>query len=217
MSQWSRTRIKICGVKDSDTAVQCARCGADAIGFVFAKMSPRTIQPDAAASIMMDLPPWVSTVGLMVNPSLDTYERTLEACPTTYTQLHGNEGEAFVGETLGYIIKAIKFDPATIAGELERWAGVPEVDAILVDGSSGGQGVALDWDALAPHVAACEKPIVLAGGLTPENVGEAIRTVRPFGVDVSSGVESDPGEKDPGLIRAFCEAVRSVDAELAQG
>jgi phosphoribosylanthranilate isomerase len=115
------------------------------------------------------------------------------------------------------VIKAVRFDPATIRAELELWGDVEEVDAILIDGSAGGKGVAFDWSALAdavggPGAPKVEKPLFLAGGLTPENVGAAIRAVRPFAVDVSSGVERERGKKDHALISAFCAAVRQADA-----
>ena len=109
------------------------------------------------------------------------------------------------------VIKAVRFDPATIAAELERWGALDEVAAILIDGSAGGLGVAFDWSQLAPHLESCPKEIILAGGLTPDNVGSAIRACHPWAVDVSSGVERAKGAKDPALIEAFCDAVREAD------
>ncbi|TVS08458.1 MAG: N-(5'-phosphoribosyl)anthranilate isomerase, partial [Phycisphaerales bacterium] len=112
------------------------------------------------------------------------------------------------------LIKSVKFNEATIDEELQRWEEVDEVDTILVDGSAGGEGVAFDWSLLNAAIerTGVRKPIVLAGGLTPENVGGAIRAVRPWAVDVSSGVERERGVKDTGLIEAFCRAVREADA-----
>jgi phosphoribosylanthranilate isomerase len=109
------------------------------------------------------------------------------------------------------VIKAVRFEPATIVEELDRWDAIEEVAAILVDGSAGGHGESFEWSSLTPHLERTSKPIVLAGGLTPANVGDAIRAVRPFAVDVSSGVERERGVKDPELIRQFCEAVRAAD------
>ena len=129
-------------------------------------------------------------------------------------QLHGDEDERTVKACGPGVIKAIRFDPATIVSELRRWSRLAEVDAVLVDGPNAGSGETLDWGALAAaHTqVAVPKPLVLAGGLNPENVAEAIRVVRPFAVDVSSGVESEPGVKDAQKIHEFCAAVRAADA-----
>lgn len=209
----SRTRVKICGVRDVETALVAAECGADALGFVFVKASPRHVTPDQAEEIAAYLPPFVQTVGLFVNPSAQQMEEAAEACLFDFVQLHGNEPEPFVRECGGRVIKAVRFDPATIEADLMKWSRFSEVDAVLVDGGSGGEGQSFDWGALARVQGACEHPVILAGGLTPQNVGEAIRAVRPWAVDVSSGVESAPGVKDPALISAFCDAVRRADGE----
>ncbi len=209
-----RTRIKICGIRDEESAFAAADAGADAVGFVFYRQSPRFIEPDDAWQIVGMLPPFVSSVGLFVNADLDRFMLTEEQCPTDQSQLHGQESEDLVRQCGPNVIKAIRYDPATIAAELARWDRIDEVDAILVDGSAGGQGTSFDWSGLVAAKENLAKPLILAGGLTPENVGEAIRIVRPFAVDVSSGVESTPREKDPDLIEAFCRAVRRADAEL---
>jgi len=210
----ARTRIKICGIRDEESAFAAADSGADAIGLVFYPQSPRYIAPDEAWQLVGMLPPFVSSVGLFVNADLDRFMMIEEECPTDMSQLHGHEPEELVKQCGPNVIKAVRFDPATIAGDLERWDRVDEVNAILVDGSSGGQGTTFDWTSLASARERLSKPLILAGGLTPENVGEAIRTVRPFAVDVSSGVESSPGVKDVDLIEAFCRSVRRADAEL---
>lgn len=212
----ARTRIKVCGIRDIESALAAADAGADAIGFMFHPRSVRFIEPDAAADIAVMLPPLVSTVAVFVNPTLDRFMDIEEACPTTHTQLHGEESEELVRECAP-VIKAVRFDPATIAAELKRWSVMPEVDAILVDGSAGGRGETFDWSALAAASGRerIDTPIIIAGGLTPANVGEAIRAVRPWAVDVSSGVESSPGRKDPALIEAFCDAVQRADAAIA--
>ncbi|MFM9956970.1 MAG: phosphoribosylanthranilate isomerase [Phycisphaerales bacterium] len=212
----ARTRIKICGITEEDSALAAAECGADALGFVFFKGSARYIEPARAWEIVSMLPPFVHTVGLFVNPKPDQVDDVRQSCPFDMTQLHGNEPEPVVRACMPPLIKAVKFDPATIEHELRKWSLVEEVMAVLVDGSSGGEGVAFDWSALAAVRDACEHPLIIAGGLTPENVGEAIRVVRPWAVDVSSGVERAKGVKDVGLIAEFCEAVRDVDAELEE-
>jgi len=203
--------VKICGVRDVESALCAAECGADAVGFVFVKSSPRAVTPDGAEEIAAYLPPFVQTVGLFVNPSAQQVEEAAEACLFDFVQLHGTEPEPFVKQCGGRVIKAVRFDAATIEADLLKWSRLSEVDAILVDGGSGGEGQAFDWGALAQIQEASQHPIILAGGLTPENVGEAIRAVRPWAVDVSSGVESAPGVKDPTRISAFCDAVRRAD------
>lgn len=213
----SRTRIKICGVRDLDTARCVVDAGADAVGFVFVPTSPRYIEPARAWEILGALPPMVATVGLFVDAGLEEHHEVEQSCPTDYTQLHGAESVEVVRECGPRVIKAVRFEAATIRDELARWAEVDEVDAILVDGGAGGEGRTLDWAALrGASDAAGAKPLILAGGLTVENVGEAVRTVRPFAVDVSSGVETPGrrGHKDPDRIFAFCEAVRTADSAL---
>ncbi len=210
----SRTRIKICGVRDFDMAMAALGAGADALGFVFVKSSPRFIEPAEAWSIIRALPPLHTTVGLTVGASVEEFSRIERECPTDYGQLHGDESVETVRACGPRVFKAIRYDGATIEEDLRRWDAVEEVDAILVDGSAGGAGTSFDWSGLAAAVGAtgCAKPIVLAGGLTPANVGEAIAAVRPWAVDVSSGVERERGVKDAGLIQAFCDAVRAADS-----
>ena len=206
-----RTRIKICGVRSAEIARAAIDAGADAVGFVFVRASPRAIEPERAAEIMARLPPFAATVGVFVNISVDTFCDVEEACPTNYSQLQGSEDEKTVRACGPGVIRAVRYDAATIDAELARWDAVAEVDAILVDGSAGGAGEAFDWSALTPRLAAVRKPVFLAGGLTPRNVGDAIRAVRPYAVDVSSGVEQERGVKDPAMIGAFCRAVREAD------
>lgn len=205
-----RTRIKICGIRDDESALAAVEAGADALGFVFVKRSPRYIEPSAAYEIVSALPPFVSSVSLFQNCPIEEFLAAEERCPTTVVQLHGTEDESTV-EQCGPAIKAVRFDADTIAEELERWDAHEAVDAILIDGSWGGEGVSFDWDKLTQPARSVSKPIILAGGLTPQNVAEAIRIVRPYGVDVSSGVERERGIKDHELIRAFCAAVQEAD------
>jgi phosphoribosylanthranilate isomerase len=209
-----RTRIKVCGVRDLETALAALGAGADTLGFVFVKGSPRFIAPESAWGIIRELPPMHTTVGLTAGASVESFSRIERACPTDYGQLHGDESEEVVRACGPRVIKAVRFDAATIGAELRRWGAVAEVDAILVDGSAGGMGERFDWSALAAVSGECVKPIVLAGGLTATNVGGAIRAVRPWAVDVSSGVERERGVKDAGMIREFCAAVRAADAGL---
>lgn len=207
-----RTRIKICGIRDFDTALAAVDAGADAIGFIFVRSSPRYIEPDTAAEIMASLPPFISTVGVFMNMPIDAFSDIEEACPTTYTQLHGDEDAELI-EACAPVIKGIRFAPKSIGADLTRYEEDENVEAILIDGPAPGEGVPFQWTDLTPHLERVNKPVFLAGGLNSENVGEAIRILNPYAVDVSSGVESERGIKDPDLIAAFCEAVRAADAE----
>lgn len=208
-----RTRIKICGITDEDGLFAASDAGADAVGFVFHPKSRRFIEPEEAFELIGLLPPFVASVALFVDASVDRFSDMEEMCPTDLSQLHGSESEQVVRDCGPKVIKAVKFDAATIEKELARWDKIEEVDAILVDGSAGGAGETFDWNALAKVKAATSKPLILAGGLTHENVAEAIRIIRPYGVDVSSGVESEPGQKDRTLITKFCDAVRRADTQ----
>ena len=210
-----RTRIKICGNTTPDAALAAADAGADAVGFMFVPSSPRYIKPSDAVQILLDLPPMVSTVGVFMNTSLKFFLEIEEDCPTIYSQLHGSEDESLVKQCGPGVIKGVRFLPESLREELVRWNAVEEVDAILIDGSAGGEGVSFDWSQLPPFLEGIEKPIFLAGGLTPENVGEAIRLARPYGVDVSTGVERTKGVKDIALIERFCEAVRKADVSMS--
>jgi phosphoribosylanthranilate isomerase len=201
-----RTRIKICGIRDPEGAAACVEAGADSIGLVFVPGSSRYIAPDDAWQIVSALPPMVTSVGVFVNASLDTFCDIEETCPTNYAQLAGNEPERVVRECGPGVIKTVRYDPATFADELARWNVIEEVDAILIDAPAG-----LDWPSLAVPLEGLDKPVILGGALTPEYVGAAIRALRPFGVNASEGVERERGVKDAGLIAAFCEAVRSAD------
>lgn len=208
-----RTRVKICGIRDAESAEVAAGAGADAVGFVFVEGTPRYIRPEQAAAIMYALPPMVTSVGVVRDLSVDAFCALEQRCPCELMQMHGSEDEKTVAACGPGVIRAIRFDAATIADELKRWGRLAEVGAILVDGSAGGTGETFDWSRLADAVAATPspKPIIVAGGLNPDNVADAVRAVRPWAVDVSSGVESAPGVKDHGAIRAFCESVREAD------
>jgi len=210
----SRTRIKICGVLDEAMAAVAAEAGADAIGLIFVRSSPRFVEVNQARAIAGSLPPFVAAVGVFVDAPPEDVQRVRRATGLTAAQLHGDETRADAEACGPRVVKAVRFDATPESEErLRTWAAAPGIDAVLVDGSRGGEGKAVDWTALSRVASALSLPLVLAGGLTPDNVGEAIRTVRPYAVDVTSGVEARRGEKDPGLIRAFCQAVRQTDGE----
>lgn len=209
MQSTGRTRIKICGIRDDRGLDAAVEAGADAVGFVFAKKSPRFVDPDVAAGLTALLPPFMSAVGLFVDQSSSEVARIAEAALIDIVQLHGAESAAVAHHLSSEftVIKAIQFGRAA----LREWGRNTDIDLLLVDGSTGGEGTSFDWSALAATDPPIEAPLILAGGLTAANVESAIRQVRPYAVDVSSGVERERGVKDPDLIRAFCRAVRRAD------
>ena len=208
-----RTRVKVCGITSFEDAAMAIELGSDAIGFVFVEDTPRHIEPDDAAEILDALPPFVSAVGVVRDLDVDTFCEIEHRCPCHMMQLHGKENEKTVAACGPSVIKAFRYDPATIRTQLDRWAKVDEVDAVLIDGSDGGAGTAFDWFELAEVIPEdYEKLVIVAGGLHAGNVAEAVRAVRPYAVDVSTGVEAEPGVKDYDKLAAFMQAVRAADA-----
>ena len=208
----ARTRIKICGVRDPDTAVACADAGADAIGLMFVASSPRAIGPASGLEIMGALPMFVTPVGVVADLDVDAFCDLEAECPAPVFQLHGREDEKTVRACGPGVAKAFKYDAATTASPLKRPHSIDELQASLIDRARRSASVRPPSRALRAPRATPSKRVILAGGLHADNVGEAIRAVRPFAVDVSSGVESAPGVKDLDKISAFCAAVRAADA-----
>lgn len=203
-------RIKICGITSLEDALAACRYGADALGFNFAeeaKPKNRYIDPEAAFRIIEQLPPFVKTVAVTVNADRTQVDRYLDILDCV--QFHGEETPEVVASYGRRAIKAIR-----LAGpsELEDLGAYQSAGAILLDaavaGARGGTGVTCDWTLAVSAVKASETPIILAGGLTPENVQDAATQVRPYAVDVAGGVESEPGKKDHERIRQFIERVR---------
>lgn len=203
----ARTRIKICGVMDVETAQVAAEAGADAIGLVFAPESTRRIDSETALEITEFLPPGVTAVAVFQLRSKN--DPRLEEWWGDWVQLHGEEDEQVIASVAEShrVMRGFPFD----AGAVRRWEACDNVDALLIDGSAGGGGEGFDHAKLTELMPTISKPVMLAGGLTPNNVSTAIRAVRPYAVDVSSGVECEKGVKDHELIRAFCAAVRDAD------
>jgi len=201
-------RIKVCGLTKVEDALEAVKAGADALGFVFYPPSPRAIKPDQAARILQQLPPFVTTVGLFVNPEASWVEKILKQVPLDLLQFHGDEPEAFCQTFSRPYIKALRMKPGFHPEQaVVDW---PSARGFLLDtytpGVPGGTGEVFDWQRFPTS----ESPSwILAGGLTPDNVAEAIQITRPYAVDVSGGVESSRGIKCPTKIHAFIKAARS--------
>ncbi len=204
-------KVKICGITSVADAVAVAEAGADMIGLMFYERSPRHVTVELAAEISRAVSPFILKVGVFVNPDEDTVMRAIGDCGVSLLQFHGEETPEFCTQFGAMSMKAFRVRDA---GSLLALPNYP-TDAYLLDAYSpdahGGTGAKFNWD-LALEAKAHGKPIFLAGGLTPENVGAAVRQVHPFGVDVSSGVESAPGKKDHAKVRAFIQAVQQSQA-----
>lgn len=201
-----RVKVKVCGttrLKDAQLAVEF---GADAIGFIFYKKSPRCVTVKTAKEICSKLPPFVHRVGVFVNETADTINRIAERCGLDAVQLHGDESPAFCKKIKRRVIKAVRVKDSGSLRGLSRYP----VDGYLLDTYKedqwGGTGKVFDWE-LAVR-AKNYGPVILAGGLNARNVKAAVKKVQPYGVDVSSGVEQSPGKKDPKKVKAFLKAVR---------
>jgi phosphoribosylanthranilate isomerase len=201
-------RVKICGITSGDDALAAVDAGADALGFIFYEKSPRYVPFNAARDIIRVVPPFVAKVGVFVNPMEEAVRRALGECGIDTLQFHGDETPEFC-----QAFAPLKVYKAFRIQNLESLASLPSyrTDAWLLDGFAadrlGGTGATFNWD-LAVEAKKLGRPIILAGGLTAENVAEAVRRVRPFAVDVSSGVESAPGKKDHRMVRDFVASVR---------
>lgn len=212
----SRVRVKVCGITSAADAQLAAVAGADAIGFVFAA-SPRQISPEKAREIRRGLPPFVSAIGVFVNESPERVLGIAREVGLSAVQLHGDETNADVAAIARFlpVIKALRVrDRESVIAS----SSYPDAQSYLFDAYTpsayGGTGKSFNWDLLAPEKELIPtRPWVLAGGLTPENVEEAIRRCRPYAVDVSSGVEASPGVKAPEKVREFIRRVRRMDIE----
>lgn len=205
-----RTRVKICGITREQDAEAAVEFGADAIGFVFYAPSPRAVTVERASAIARRLPPFVTTVALFVDAEPALISDVVERVGVDLLQFHGRENAAYCAQHRRPWIKAVRVRPDTdlLAAQSEFAAG----RGLLLDayrpGVPGGTGETFDWERI-PHELAPR--IVLAGGLDAQNVGDAVRRVRPFAVDVSGGVEAEKGVKDPRKIKAFILEVRSAE------
>ena len=207
-------KVKVCGITNAEDAWAAVEAGADALGFIFHEQSPRYVVPVVASRIIAELPPLIVTVGVFVNEGMATVRSIMDTCGLAMAQLHGDENASYCHELSRPSMKALRLKDRGSLLALAEYQGRGGVRGFVLDTFSeltyGGTGQVTDW-ALAADVAKSTR-ILLAGGLTPDNVTEAIRAVRPYGVDVSSGVEAAPGKKDPAKIRAFLEAVIVVSS-----
>jgi len=204
------TAVKICGITRPEDALAAARAGAHAIGLVFYAKSPRYVTPARAAEIIRVLPPFVTTVGLFVNAQAEEVRAALTEAPVGLLQFHGDETPEFCRQFKRPYVKAMRMKPGVNLLQYAR--DYHDAKALLLDNYvedlHGGSGTAFDWS-LIPR--GLPLPVILSGGLTPENVMEAVRRVRPSAVDVSSGVESAKGIKDTQKVAAFIKGVRNAD------
>ena len=203
-----RTRVKICGITRAGDALAAARAGADAIGLVFYPQSPRYVSPGQALQVLRDLPPLVTVVGLFLDADAATVRDTLEQVPVDLLQFHGCESAEYCRAFGRPYIKAVPMSEES-EGYTEAFVSAyPDARGFLVDshapGAAGGTGQGFDWQRLGGRPL---RPLILAGGLNPDNVAAAVAAVKPWAVDVSSGVESAPGHKDTALMQRFVQGV----------
>jgi phosphoribosylanthranilate isomerase len=209
-------KVKICGVTNLVDALAAVDAGADALGFMFYEPSPRSVSIKVAADIIRRLPPFIAKVGVFVNATEGTVRMTVTECGIDTLQFHGDEPPEFCAT-----FSALKVYKAFRIQNLESLQALPayKTDAWLLDGFApdklGGTGANFNWD-LAVEAKKLGRPIILAGGLTPENIGDAVRKVQPYAVDVSSGVESAPGKKDHAKLRRFIAAAKAPSEKVRQ-
>jgi phosphoribosylanthranilate isomerase len=201
-------RIKICGITNVEDAMVAVEAGADVLGFVFYEKSLRFINPVRAAEIISRLPPFIQTVGLFVNEDSEKINWTADYCGLDLVQLHGDESPEDCLEVNRRVIKAFRVQNIVSIDPLNMY----QVSGYLLDAWSpdayGGTGRTFNWE--LAEAARKFGPIILAGGLSPENIAEAIKSVKPYGVDVSSGVESAPGKKDAAMVKEFIRIVKGL-------
>ncbi|HLX68960.1 MAG TPA: phosphoribosylanthranilate isomerase [Verrucomicrobiae bacterium] len=202
--------VKICGITNAADGLAAAEAGADALGFMFYEKSPRRISIPQAAEVISQLPPFVIKVGVFVDASEDLVMRAIGDCGLNLLQFHGNETPDYCTQFGLMSMKAFRIRDADSLKSLtdyptDAWL----LDAFVAD-KPGGTGERFNWD-LAIEAKKAGRPIFLAGGLTPSNVAEAVAKVQPYGVDVSSGVEAEPGRKDHAKVRDFIKAAKGVE------
>lgn len=201
-------KIKICGITELDDALHAVDCGADALGFVFYERSPRAVTSKRAQAIIAKLPPFVTVVGLFVNEDPLNVRLIADHCGLDVIQYHGDESPETIRKAPRRSIRALRVRENETLEDIDHYPACGLLLDAWVSGTFGGTGVLCNWE-IAAGIAK-QRSVILAGGLSPENVAEAIKTVHPYGVDVSSGVESAPGRKDPQKVAAFIDAAKSA-------
>jgi phosphoribosylanthranilate isomerase len=213
----NRVKVKFCGIASQEDARKALSVGPDALGFVFFKESPRYVTPETAEAIIKDMPPFISTVGIFVNEDPNFIEDCVYKCGLNTVQLHGDEDVAYCEDFKKGGFKGVKLIKAVRVKDEESLRSIEScpADAILLDAYSsivyGGTGKGFD-KMLAILAKEYGRRIIVAGGLTPDNVYEIIKEVKPYGVDVSSGIESSPGRKNMELMEQFIEEVRRAES-----
>ncbi len=204
-------RIKVCGITNTGDALAAAELGADALGFVFAE-SPRRVSPGQAARISAELASSITKVGVFVNEDADVVRDIAGACGLDTLQFHGSETPEYCRLFGSQAVKAFRIKDSIDLSELARYGTGPFVLDTYVEGIAGGTGQAYDWNLAAE--ASADYQIILSGGLNPDNVRQAIAKVKPYAVDVSSGIEDSPGKKNVKMLKAFISAVRPTEETL---
>ena len=196
-----QVKVKVCGMTSLKDALNAVEGGADAVGFIFYKKSPRSVTMKTVREIVLELPPFVDTVGVFVDETAEQINKIADYCNLDIIQLHGDESPIFCKKIRRKVIKAFRIKDMQSVKKLSSF----QVSGFLLDTFSenlhGGTGKVFDWNLALP--AKKFGPVIMAGGLTPNNVQQAVRQIRPYGVDVCSGVESEPGIKDHKKVRAF--------------
>lgn len=211
MREGAMARVKVCGITSLEDAQMAIRSGADAIGLIFAP-SPRRIRPEEAREIINNVPPFVKTVGVFVDERPYVVRQIIEFCGIDLVQFHGEESPEACGEFMPCTVKAFRVRDGSVLSLMRQYQG--RIRAMLLDAFSperaGGTGQLFDWT-IAVTAKGLGIPVILSGGLNPSNIGDAIKKVKPFAVDVNSGIEERPGKKDPVLMEKFMKRIRDVD------
>jgi phosphoribosylanthranilate isomerase len=211
-----RTRIKVCGITCQEDARIAVAAGADALGFIFVEQSPRLVEPDRVRAMTSELPPFINRVGVFQDEEIELVEEIISYCRLSQVQLHGSESPEYCRKISAQVIKSFCLRQDTDHEELAAYADA--VSGFLLDtyhqDMAGGTGRVFDWTLVGQVKPPA--PVILAGGLNPENVREAIRQVKPFAVDVNSGVEYQPGRKDTDRLKNFVQEVRKADEQAGK-
>lgn len=204
-------KVKICGITNLEDAMIAVEAGADALGFVFYDKSPRCVEPGKAADIIRALPPFVAAVGLFVNADINFVNLAADSCRLDVVQLHGEETPDFCSRVGRRVIKVFRVRDAQSIAPIQDYRVAGYLLDAYSSGAYGGTGLSFNWE--IAKIAKKYGPVILAGGLTPDNIRQAVETVQPYAVDVSSGVEAAPGKKDPDKVRKFIDIAKGLVEE----